>query len=108
MKMNPKSQKGAITLITLVTMLFLTAFLMTMYIRIANKAGISTESTAEIAKKYNNIGDMKDIYYSYFTDSNIIPITNVEQLKEIGSGKEFTINGKIHLHQTVTMLFKTI
>ena len=38
MKINPKSQKGAITLVVLVAMLFLTAFLMSMYIRIANKA----------------------------------------------------------------------
>jgi len=96
MKINLKSQKGAVTLIVLVTMLFLTAFLMTMYIRLANKAGISAETTLEIAKKYNNIGDMNDIYYSYFTDSNIIPITNREQLEKIGSNESVTINGKIY------------
>lgn len=96
MKYNPKSQKGAITLIVLVTMLFLTAFIMTMYIKLSNKAGISAETTAEIAKKYNNIGDKNNIYYSYMTDSNIIPITNRDELKEIGSNKNITINGKIY------------
>ena len=96
MKINPKSQKGAITLVVLVTMLFLTAFLMTLYIRLSNKAGISAESTAEIAKRYNNIGDASSIYSSYFTDSNIIPITNREQLEKIGSNENITINGKIY------------
>ncbi|MBO5413189.1 MAG: hypothetical protein J6A29_02650 [Clostridia bacterium] len=38
MKINPKSEKGAITLIVLVAMLFLTILLMSIYIRIANKA----------------------------------------------------------------------
>ena len=44
MRANPKSEKGAVTLIVLVTMLFLIAFLMTMYIRLANKSGTSAES----------------------------------------------------------------
>lgn len=96
MKYNPKSQKGAITLVVLVTMLFLTAFIMTMYIKLSNKAGISAETTAELAKKYNNIGDKNNIYYSYITDSNIIPITNRDELKEIGSNKNITVNGKIY------------
>lgn len=38
MKINPKSEKGAITLIVLVAMLFLTIILMSIYIRTANKA----------------------------------------------------------------------
>lgn len=96
MRINPKSQKGAITLVVLVTMLFLTAFLMTMYIRVANKAEISAETTAEILKKYNNIGDKNSLYYSYFTDSNIIPITNRAELEEIGSNKNITVKGKVY------------
>lgn len=96
MKVNPKSQKGAVTLIMTVTMLFLTAFLMTLYIRLSNNASISAETTSEIAKKYDNIGDMKDIYYSYFTDSNIIPITTKEELAKIGSNESIIINGKIY------------
>ena len=100
MKINPKSQKGAVTLVVLVTMLFLTAFLMTMYIRLANKASTSAQTTVEIAKQYNNIGDMNDIYHSYFTDSNIIPITNREQLEAIGSNENITVNGKVYNFST--------
>lgn len=100
MKINPKSQKGAITLIVLVTMLFLTAFLMTMYIRLANKAGISAETTAEIAKRYNNIGDINNKYGELVEDpsnNTIIPITNKEQLSAIGSNTYKEVNGKLYL-----------
>lgn len=100
MKINPKSQKGAITLIVLVTMLFLIAFLMSMYIRISNKAQTSAETTEEIAKKYNNIGEANDIYNSYFANSDVIPIYTVEQLKKIGSGEKIDINGKIYTFTT--------
>lgn len=96
MKINPKSQKGAITLIVLVSMLFLTAFLMSMYIGIANKAGASAETTKQIAEKYNNLEDANAIYDSYFSNSEIIPIYTREHLEKIGSGEQITINGKIY------------
>ena len=97
MKTNVKSEKGAITLIALVTMLFLISFLMTMYIRISNKAQISAETTADIAKKYNNIGDAEIIYDSYFATEEVIPITSKEELAKIGSGEKVEINGKIYI-----------
>ncbi len=100
MNINPKSQKGAITLIVLVTMLFLIAFLMSMYIRISNKAQTSAETTEEIARKYNNIGEANDIYNSYFANSDVIPIYTVEQLKKIGSGEKIEVNGKIYTFTT--------
>ena len=96
MKVNPKSQKGAITLIVLVTMLFLMAFLMSLYIRISNKAQTSVETTSEIAKKYNNIDDADTIYNSYFATEDVIPIYTVEQLKKLGSGEQIEIDGKIY------------
>ncbi len=58
MKVKLKSQKGAITLIVLVAMLFLTMFLMSMYIILANEAQTSAETTKKIAEKYNNISDV--------------------------------------------------
>lgn len=96
MRINPKSQKGAITLIVLVSMLFLTAFLMSMYIGIANKARTSAETTKQIAEKYNNLEEANDIYDSYFSQSEIIPIYTREHLEKIGSGESITINGKIY------------
>ena len=96
MKINPKSQKGAITLVVLVAMLFLTAFLMSMYIGIANKAKTSAETTKQIQEKYNNIEEAKAIYDSYFVDAEVIPIYTKEQLKKIGLGEQVTVNGKIY------------
>lgn len=96
MKINSKSEKGAITLIVLVAMLFLITFLMSMYISIANKAQTSAETTKQIAEKYNNLEQANDIYDSYFVDSDVIPIYTREQLEKIGSEEQITIGGKIY------------
>jgi len=96
MRINPKSQKGAVTLMVLITMLFLMAFLMSLYVITSNKAQTSAETTKEIAKKYNNIGEADIIYNSYFATEDVIPIYNVEQLKKIGSGEQIEVDGKIY------------
>ena len=86
-----KSEKGAITLVVLVTMLFLIAFLMTLFLRVANKAQTSAETTEQIKQKYNNLEDEETIYQSYFADEEVIPIYTVEQLKKIGSGEQVEV-----------------
>ncbi len=86
-----KSEKGAITLVVLVTMLFLIAFLMTLFLRVANKAQTSAETTEQIKQKYNNLEDEEIIYQSYFADEEVIPIYTVEQLKKLGSGEQVEI-----------------
>ena len=96
MKENLKSERGAITLIVLVTMIFLLTFLIVTYIKIANKAQTSAEITKQIAERYNNIGDAEDIYSTYSADDELIPIYTVDQLKKIGSGKQVSINGKTY------------
>lgn len=96
MKINPKSEKGAITLVVLVGMLFLTAFLMSMYISIANKAQNSAETTKQISEKYNNIDEAEAIYDSYFANTDVIPIYTKEQLTKVGSGDQVLINGKVY------------
>lgn len=96
MKINPKSEKGAVTLVVLASMLFLTALLISMYIGIANKAQTSAETTKQIQETYNNIENADEMYASYFSDDEIIPIYTKEQLEKIGSGEQLTINGKIY------------
>lgn len=96
MKINPKSEKGAITLIVLVGMLFLTTFLISMYIATANKAQDSAETTKQIQEEYNNLEEANAIYDSYFADKEIIPIYTREQLEKIGTGAQITIDGKIY------------
>lgn len=100
MKINPKSEKGAITLVVLVGMLFLTVFLMSMYIKISNNAQGSEETTKQITEQYNNIGEANLIYNSYLANTDIIPIYTVDQLKEIASGKNILIDGKIYTFAT--------
>ncbi len=90
--MNIKSEKGAVTLIALVTMLFLVSFLMTMYIRISNKAQSSVEATQEIAAKYARAG--QDVVVA--EDSQVIPIKTVEDLKLICSGQTKMIDGEVY------------
>lgn len=96
MKINPKSEKGAITLVVLVGMLFLTVFLMSVYIKLSNKAQTSAETTKKIAEQYNNIEDAEKIYESYFANTDIIPISTKEQLEKIGSNEEMLIDGKVY------------
>lgn len=96
MKENLKSQKGAITLVVLTGMLFLTAFLMSMYIGIANKAQTSAENTKQISQRYNNLDEANSIYDSYFADTAVIPIYTKEQLQKLGSGEQVLINNKVY------------
>lgn len=96
MKINPKSEKGAVTLVVLIGMLFLTVFLMSVYIKISNEAQGSLETTKQIAEQYNNIEDGELIYDSYFANTDIIPIYTVEQLKKIGSNEKILIDEKIY------------
>lgn len=100
MKANIKSEKGAITLVVLIGMLFLTAFLMSMYIQIANRAQNSAETTKQIQEQYNNLDEANTIYDSYFANSEVIPIYTKEQLAKIGSGEQVLINSKVYTFST--------
>lgn len=91
-----KEEKGAITLITLITVLFLVSFLMTSYILISNKVKTQKEILSETRKLYEPKTTMEEIYNSYFINDNIIPIYTVEQLLAIGNDKTVTIDGKVY------------
>ena len=100
MKRNLKSEKGAITLVVLIGMLFLTAFLMSMYIQIANRAQSSAETTKQIEERYNNLNEANTIYDNYFANTDIIPIYTKEQLAKVGSGEQVLINSKVYTFST--------
>ena len=93
MKNKLKSQNGAITVIALVTMLFILFFLMTIYIRVSNKAQSSAEATEEIRRKYLKQQSSK---IDLANEGEVIPISSVEELCLIGSNQEKVINGKIY------------
>lgn len=91
-----KSEKGVITLITLVTVLFMLSFLISSYVIVSNKVKTEKEMVSETKKIYEPTARMEEIYNSYFSNDDIIPIYTVEQLLSIGSGENISINGKIY------------
>lgn len=86
MKEKLKSEKGAITLIVLVAMLFLTTFLMSVYINVANKARTSAETTNQIAQKYNQISQ------SILNESPLIFEVENEKAKVVMDREGTTLN----------------
>jgi hypothetical protein len=92
-----KSQNGVITMVTLISMLFLVSFLMSSYVIVANKVKTQKEIVKETEKIYKPTYTMEEIYNSYFSADSVIPIYTVEQLLLIGQGnKQVDINGKIY------------
>ena len=61
-----RDQKGAITMITLITVLFLVSFLMSTYIIISNKVKTQKEMLNETKSIYEPKVTMEEIYNSYF------------------------------------------
>ena len=92
---NLKSQKGAISLLVLITILFMTSFLVSTYIIGANKLQSELERTKEIKEIYDNHDEAEDTYNSYF-EGNVINIYTVEQLLNIGKGTTLEIDGKMY------------
>ncbi len=94
---NLKKENGAITVVTLVTILFIVSFLMSSYIIVANKVKTQKEMLNETKKVYETTGTMEDAYNSYFDTSNVIPIYTVDQLLLIGKNqKNVNVNGKYY------------
>lgn len=92
-----KSENGAITIITLVSILFMVSFLISSYILISNKAQAQKDIIEETRKIYEPTATMEEIYNSYFNNSKIVPIYTVEQLLIMGSdNKNVNINGKYY------------
>ena len=87
-------EKGAISILVILTMLFFVSFLVVTYIFVSNKADIQMEATRQVKDMYEQ--DANEIYNSYFanneTETNvIIPIYTVEQLLKIGSNEYIQI-----------------
>lgn len=91
---NFKNEKGSITILVLVSLVFLTTFLISSYIIISNKMQTQKKVISDTKEIYEQ--SIEEIYNSYFNTENIIPIYTVEQLLAMGSGKQININGKIY------------
>lgn len=93
-----KSERGAITLVTLATVVFILAFLLSSYVIIMNRLQAQAEIKREIGNVYSNgIENIEEVYQSFFArGTEIVPVTNAEQLLSIGTGRKMAINGKIY------------
>ena len=91
-----KNEDGAITIITVVTVLLVASFLISSLMIVSNRVKTQKEMIGETRKIYEPKSSMEEIYNSFFNNGNIIPIYNVEQLIAIGSGDKINIDGKIY------------
>ena len=92
-----KSEKGAITLIALVSVMFLVSFLISSYVMVANKVQMQKQIIKETQKIYEPKSSIEEIYSSYFSTNEVIPIYTAEQLLAIGEeNKIININGKYY------------
>ncbi len=66
-----KKEKGAITIITLVTVLFMLAFLISTYSIITNRRQAQAEIRSEMKKIYEKeVNNVEEVYNSYFANEN--------------------------------------
>ena len=78
-----KSNRGAITILVLVTVLFFIAFLISLYIIISNKVQTQKEFISQTRKIYKSDKTMEEIYNSYFSSDEVIPIYTAQQFRKI-------------------------
>ena len=107
-----KNEKGAITLIVLVSILFMVSFLISSYAIVANKAKTQKEIVEQTRAIYDNTENIEETYNSYFMTGEIIPIYTVEQLFAMGKGESIIIDGKYYIFSnndsTVYMLMNDL
>jgi hypothetical protein len=88
---NIKSEKGAITIIVLASVLLFTTFLVTTYAIISNKIKTQKDIIAETNKIYASENET-DAYNSFFSTDGVIPIYTAKQLEDIGNENDIQIN----------------
>lgn len=93
-----RSEKGAITLVTLVTVVFILAFLLSSFVIISNRLQTQAEIKRETGRVYaEGIENIEEVYQSFFANElETVPITNAEQLLSIGTGRQIAVDGKIY------------
>ena len=88
-----KNEKGAITIIVLVSVLLFTTFLITSYMIISNKIKSQKEIIEETRKIYET-ETQEEAYSSFFSSIKTIPIYTNNQYLSIALGERILINQK--------------
>lgn len=93
-----KKERGAITLITLATILFMIAFLISTFTIIMNRRQVQAEIKKETKEIYENeVENAGEVYKSFFADANsLIPINVAEYLPKVHTGENIVVDGKIY------------
>lgn len=78
-----KNENGAITILVLVSILFMVSFLISSYAIVANKVKTQKEIISQTRDIYSTTKNMDEIYNSYFSNEHIIPIYTVEHFKKL-------------------------
>lgn len=89
-KNSVKNQKGAVTLLVLVTILFFVTFLISTYLLVSNRAQSQLEMAKE-TKRIHASDDTEGIYNSLI-GGNIVPVYTVDQLLAMGMEVNKPIN----------------
>lgn len=91
------SQKGAISVFVMITMVFFLLTILGAYMISSKRAQTQTESAKLVQGQYYTENEENERYHSKIADSSaIIPIYTKEQLWSIGSGKAIEIEGKVY------------
>jgi len=91
-----KNENGAITVVVIITILFIVSFLITTLAILSNKVRTQKEIISQTRKTYESTKTMEEIYNSFTTNDGVIPIFTAEQLLKIGSGNTVDVNGKFY------------
>lgn len=88
-----KSEKGSVTVYTLVVMVILTTLAIGFFVSSSNKQQTQLEALEQVKNIYTN-GETATQAYQKYIGGEVIPIYNQAQLKKIGSNEIIYIDGK--------------
>lgn len=91
MKNKIRNEKGSITLYVIITMLFFSVFIMSIYIMNSRKYESQLEANTKVKEIYAK-KSAEDVFNTHFAgEDEKIPIYTADQLLSIGSGKSVYI-----------------
>lgn len=97
-KIKLKSQKGAISLFVMLSMLFFLMFMLGAYTIVSRRNQAQIEATTQLRTIYSSSAtDQTSKYNEKFAKTDeVIPISNATEFSLIGTGNSFSKDGKIY------------
>lgn len=96
-----KSERGSITVYVIITMLFFTVFIMSIFIMNSRKYATQLEANANVQELYSKQNSTELFNAHFADDADKIPIYTKEQLLQIGSDQ------RIYIPQTKKIYYFT-